>query len=103
MVNSGSIYGYRDSEQSQGSLASANAFVTALSLTADFNFSLSGTWSGIVTIQRSFDNGGTWLDVASYSSNIETSGFEPEVAVLYRAGFKTGNYTSGTAVVRLSQ
>lgn len=29
-----------------------------------WNISVSGTWTGSVTLQRSFDNGSTWHDVA---------------------------------------
>ena len=85
------------------SLSAQNTFTDPLPLFGDFNLSLSGTWVGTVTLQRTFDEGTTWLDVADYTANIEDRGFEPESGVQYRAGFKTGEYTSGTAVVRLSQ
>ena len=85
------------------SLTAQNTYTPAVYLLGTFNFSLSGTWVGTVTIQRSFDRGTTWQDVASYTSNIEDAGTEPEGGVLYRAGPKTGGYTSGTMVVRLSQ
>ena len=85
------------------SLTAQNTFTTPVYLLGDFNFSLSGTWVATVFIQRSFDGGSTWVDVASYTANIQDTGFEPEVGALYRAGPKTGGYTSGTIVVRLSQ
>lgn len=90
-------------QSSTASIAAQNTFTTGVKLYGPFNFSLSGTFVGTITIQRSFDNGTTWRDVATYSSPIETAGDEPESGVLYQAGFKTGAYTSGTAVVRLSQ
>lgn len=68
-----------------------------------FNLSVSGTWVGTVTLQRSFDGGSTWLDVASWTANVETTVETPESGVLWRLGIKSGNFTSGTAVVRLSQ
>lgn len=68
-----------------------------------FNLSISGTWSGTLTIQRSFDNGVTWLDIRNYSTNVEDYDREIESGVIYRIGFKTGNYTSGTASVRISR
>jgi hypothetical protein len=43
------------------------------------------------------------MDVASYTANIEDRGTEAETGVLYRVGVKTGNYTSGTVVARISQ
>ena len=103
MPNSGDIRGYRSSKASTGNLSAADTYVAALSLVADYNFSVSGTWVGTITLQRSFDNGTTWLDVATTTANVESIRFEPEVGVLYRAGFKAAQYTSGTAAVRLSQ
>jgi hypothetical protein len=69
----------------------------------NFNLSISGTWAGTVTLQRSFNNGTTWFDVRSYTTNIENWDQEIESGVLYRAGFKTGDHTSGTADVRISK
>lgn len=66
------------------------------------NLSLSGTWEATVFLQRSFDNGSTWLDVASYTTNTEKAIEDYEAGVLYRVGVKTGGFTSGTVVVRLS-
>lgn len=82
------------------SIAAQNTFTDALDLVGHFNLSLSGTWAGTVTVQRSFDGGSSWVDVDTFTSNIETYGFDP-MQVLYRAGIKTGEYTSGTAVVTL--
>ncbi len=63
-----------------------------------FNLSVSGTWAGTVTLQRSFNNGSTWLDVYSTTGNVETVVENVESGVLWRLGIKTGNFTSGTAV-----
>ena len=68
-----------------------------------FNFSLSGTWSATVTIQRSFDDGNTWHDVEQFTSNGEYVGYEPEENVFYRFGVKAGDYTSGTIIGRIGQ
>lgn len=65
-----------------------------------FNVSVWGTFSATATLQRSFDNGTTWLDVASYNVPVEDFGIEPEGAI-YRIGVKTGGYTSGTINVRI--
>jgi len=65
--------------------------------------SISGTWVGSVTLQRSFDAGSTWVDVKSYTSNDEESLYDPTAGIQYRIGIKTGNYTSGTASVRLAK
>lgn len=84
-------------------LAAQNTYSNALQVEAGhFNFSIYGTWAGTVTLQRSFDGGNTWLDVGAYTENTELAGYEPEGA-LYRAGIKTGEYTSGQANVRIGQ
>lgn len=85
------------------SITAENLFTDAAEIVGYFNISISGTWTGTVTVQRSFDGGSTWLDIATWSENTEEYGFEPERDVWYRAGIKTGEFGSGTAVVRLSQ
>lgn len=83
-------------------LAAADDFA-ALSLPSPtFNVSISGTWAGTITLQRSF-NGQDWKDVATFITNAEQVGDDPEENIYYRIGFKAGEYTSGTASVRLSQ
>ncbi len=53
-----------------------------------WTFSTHGTWTGHLTIQRSYDGGKTWKDFRTYSStkdaNTSTSGEEEEENVLYR-------------------
>jgi hypothetical protein len=85
------------------SIAAANTFSASIALSRKFNFSLSGIWAATVAVQRSFDGGITWLDVATFTANGEYVGEEPEPGVTYRFGVKTGEYTSGTIVGRLSQ
>lgn len=85
------------------SVTSENLFTDAMDPVGFFNISISGTWEGTVTVQRSFDLGSTWFDVATWTANTEEYGFECERGVQYRAGIKTGEFGSGTAVVRLSQ
>lgn len=86
------------------SFSSANDFsntieVTGVGESRRFNFTISGTFVATVTIQRSFDDGSSWLDVASYTTVQSTSyldGLDNAIA-LYRIGVKTAAYTSGTA------
>jgi hypothetical protein len=69
-----------------------------------FNLSISGTFDGVVTLQRSLDDGVTWFDVYTLSdANVETMVDTVEAGVLWRAGQKNGERTSGTAVIRISQ
>jgi len=83
------------------SITAQNTFTDAIEVRGHFNISISGTWAGTTTAQRSFDGGSTWLDVDTFTSNYEGVGFDAE-DILYRVGIKTGDYTSGTAEVRLS-
>lgn len=85
------------------SIAAENTFSDWIELKGRFNFSLSGTFSATVHVQRSFDDGATELDVDSFTMPCEQQGFEAEDGVKYRFGVKTGNYSSGPAVGRLSQ
>lgn len=80
-------------------IAAQNTFTAAKQLQGNFNVSISGTFAATVAVQRSVD-GSTWGDVNTYTAPIEASGYEPE-AMYYRIGVKTGDYTSGTATVRL--
>ena len=85
------------------SVASQNQFTDGVTLHGYFNLSISGTWSATVTLQRSFNSGSTWFDVGARTQNIEEYGLEPEDSVQYRVGVKSGDFTSGTVVLRLSQ
>lgn len=70
-----------------------------------FNVSIvSSSFSGTITLQRSFDKGANWMDVETWvSTGTEEWKFEPEAGVVYRLGCDTGDFTSGSATVRLSQ
>lgn len=85
-------------------IGAANVFSDAIQISPAkgtfFNVSVWGTFVATVTLQRSFDLGTTWLDVATYTSAKEEIRQEPEGA-LYRIGVKTGAYTSGTVDVRI--
>ena len=79
-----------------------NQYTDSLSITSKpFSLSIAGTFVATVFVQRSFDGGANWHDVASYTTAIEDAGNEP-VGAWYRVGVKTGGYTSGTVTVRLS-
>ena len=80
-----------------------NQFCDPAEIVGYFNISISGTWTAIVTAQRSFDLGSTWYDVMQWEDNTQEYGFEPERGVQYRVGIKTGDYNQGSVTVRLSQ
>lgn len=68
-----------------------------------FSIEIAGTWAGTVRLQRSIEEPGTWADVSSWTGNISTSyddTFDNQI-IYYRIGIKTGEYTSGTANVKL--
>ena len=85
------------------SITNEDVFSDSLALHAHFNLSLSGTWGGIVTIQRSFDNGVIWRDVGTFTSNTEEYGFEPGHNVLYKIGIKAGQFTFGQVDIRMGK
>jgi len=72
---------------------------------------VSGTWAGTITVQKRHGHGGhvddiVWtseFDVDSYTENTAKLIEDHSTTVQYRVGFKTGEYTSGTASVRLEQ
>jgi len=82
------------------SIGAQNTFTDAMKVSGPFDVSISGTFSGTVTVQRSYDNS-TWKDVENFTAPIECYGFQPEIAWC-RIGIKTGAYTNGTAVVSLA-
>ena len=82
----------------------ANGTSTTLEVFGYWTFTTHGTWTGMITIQRSFDNGATWSDYRTYSSandsNVSTSGEEEEDDVLYRIQME--NYSqSSTGTLKL--
>lgn len=77
--------------------------VTGISTGRQFSITITGTWSGTVTLQRSVGAVGAWVDVSTYTANTSTTlsdGLDNQI-VFYRIGIKPAQYTSGTAVVGL--
>lgn len=73
-----------------------------------FNIAVSGTFVGTVVLEKSFDNGTTYIPVNRPGTNTAISYtapgcevlYEPETAVNYR--WRCSAYTSGTITTRLS-
>ena len=84
------------------SAGAQNTFTSWLPVAAGrrASMSISGTWSGVVHFQRTFDGGATPLDVESFTANGERT-YVAEEGSSIRLGIKTGNYTSGTALLRV--
>jgi len=80
-------------------LDGADEYTDSIRIVGPFSLSVSGTFVATVTVQRSQDNA-TWLDVDTFDAATEQVGNEA-VLYYYRAGIKSGDYTSGTATVAL--
>jgi len=93
-----------------GSLTAADTYsstvrVTGVDAGRVFAISITGTWVGTLTLQRSFDSATSgFTDVTTYVANTTTSYDDTldNSIVWYRIGFKPAAYTSGTAVISLS-
>lgn len=71
-----------------------------------FSVTISGTWAGTITLQRSFTDdsspANTTTTYTTNQTNLNVSdGLDNEI-VYYRLGFNTGQYTSGSATATLS-
>jgi hypothetical protein len=93
----------RDIGLVEKAVTAENTFSDGLYTEGAFNLSISGTFVATVTVQRSFDQGSTWRDVDTFTAPIETYGTDPEPVVVYRAGVKTGDFTSGTVNIRIGR
>jgi hypothetical protein len=67
------------------------------------DLSVSGTFTATVTLQRSFDDGATWHDIETFTAPTEKAVEYPNHSVKLRLGIANGDWSSGTAVLRLSQ
>jgi hypothetical protein len=80
-------------------ISAEDTFSDEVQLEGNFNLSVSGTFSGTLTVQRSRDQV-NWLDVDTFTEPSEDVGFDPEFN-WYRVGCKTGDLASGSIVVRI--
>lgn len=69
-----------------------------------FTYSYTGTWTGTLSLQRSYDSKETgfitWSTATSNTSSSDGDGFD--IPVWYRWGFKPGDYTSGSVTITIS-
>lgn len=85
----------------EASLTALGVYTDPVQVVGYFNVSISGTWVGTLSLQRSFDNGVNYFETDTFAINTQSVGLEPEDSVLYRIGFTA--FTSGQADVRISQ
>ncbi len=79
--------------------------VIGVGTSRNFTITVTGTWSGTLTVQRSITDDSSPADTTTtYTGNTSTvynDGLDNQI-VYYRVGFNTGDYTSGSAVVTLT-
>jgi hypothetical protein len=94
----------------QSDLSAENTFTSAIRVTGinndrRFGVTRDGSWTGTLTLQRSFESATTgFVDVTTYTTNGSVT-FDDGLdnsEIWYRIGFKTGDYSLGTATVTLS-
>jgi hypothetical protein len=81
-------------------ITAEDEWTPSIKLSGAFDLSIAGTFDATVTVQRSYDNS-TWRDVDDFTSETEETGWQGEIA-WYRAGVKTGGFTSGSIDVSLA-
>ena len=79
----------------------ADSFSITARFEGDCNISVRGTFDATVKVQKSYDDGSTWIDVKTYSESVETLWREPRGDFMWRIGIENGDYTSGTVTMRL--
>ena len=84
-------------------ISAENNFTDECSIRGDFTISVTSPGLTVVTLQRSFDEGSTWLDVESFTEQTETNARELIAGMLYRLGVKTGDFNTTSVTVRLAK
>lgn len=109
-TNVGSLFSITSTgQQVSSNLTAENTFTDPIQITGItrgriFAITITGTWVGTITLQRSISTVGTWTDVVTYAGNQSISyddNLDNQI-IYYRLGFKTGGYTSGTATCSMN-
>lgn len=93
-------------------LAGPDQYTNAVQITGvgvaarQLTINITGTWVGKLTLQQSLDSGLSWTPAGhTFTTNttnfLFNDGFDNQI-IQYRIGFIGGDYTSGTAMVSLS-
>ena len=78
--------------------------IIGVDATRIFTVAISGRSDSTITLQRSIDESGTWVDVTSYTADQSATNFDDGLdnqIAFYRIGIKTGDYGSDTVTVTL--
>ena len=86
----------------EATLVAENTFTDEIAIHDNLNYSVQGINGDTVTLQRSYDDGVIWKDVVSVTEDTEGVYYETEMGVIYRLGIKTGGYSAGTVLARIS-
>lgn len=84
-------------------ITAQNTFTDWAQIKRNADLSISGVSDSTVTVQRSFDEGTTIVDIESFDSNTEKLITGSVSGIHYRVGVKTGNYGTDTVLVEISQ
>lgn len=74
----------------------SDAFTTR----GEFNIAVTGFGTATVEVQRSFDEGSTWLTLTSYTADAHKRAYEPGYSVLWR--FECISHGGGTIAYIMS-
>lgn len=91
----------RSASEINGSFGLAS-FSNSIPVKGSWDVSTTGTWSGTLVLQRSYDYGSSWETMRTWedAGSIEATGIEEELNVWYRINMTA--YTSGTCNYSLS-
>lgn len=101
---------FSSGQQTSDSLGGDDTFTSAIRVTGvsgdrTFNYAITGTWTGTLTLQRSLDGPDSgFVNVTTFTSNT-TSTYNDGLAnsiVWYRIGFDGNTHSSGTADIALT-
>jgi len=87
----------------EASLTASDTYTDPIKLGGKFMIEIDNTWTGTITLYRSYDNQASWKPVDTWTSNGVFPGEESEDGgAEYKIGFGSGDWGSGQADVRLS-
>jgi hypothetical protein len=95
---------HRRASTSVSGVLDANEASATLSISGAYNATTHGTWTGHISLERSYDSGSTWDSVKTIAStndnNLNTSDIETDPDVIYR--LEMTNFISGSATFTIS-
>ena len=100
-----SLWRIQGNLEKTASISAINTFTSAIQVDAGESIivQLNGTWVANVYLQRSLDEGATWLDYKLFTANTSLSYTESQDGVFYRLGINNSapDYDSGTVEASL--